>query len=76
MVYPIEGGACASIRCMMSKESVQDYLAMRLLENFIGREKALECLHQWGLKCYNTYVKDSMSLLEFREKINFERKGA
>ncbi len=74
MVYPIKDGACPSIRCMVSKESVQDYLAMLLLERFIGREKAVEFLRQWGLKGYNTYEKDALSLLQFREKINWEIK--
>lgn len=74
IVYPTKDGACASIRCMMQKEGVQDYLAMRLLESFIGREKAVEFLHEWGLKGYNTYEKDSVSHIEFREKLNQEIK--
>ena len=74
MVYPIKGGACPSIRCMVSKESVQDYLAMLLLERFIGREKAVGFLRQWGLKGYNTYEKDPKAHLQFREKINQEIK--
>lgn len=74
MVYPTKDGACGSIRSMISKEAVQDYLAMRLLENCIGREKAVEFLHQWGLKGYNTYQKDPVAHIEFREKINQEIK--
>jgi hypothetical protein len=74
MVYPIDGGACTSIRCMMSKESVQDYTAMCLLESFVGREKAVDLLHEWGLKGYNTYERGAVPLTEFREKINQEIK--
>ena len=74
MVYPIQGGACPSIRSMCQKESVQDYLAMLLLERYIGREKAVELLRQWGLTGYKTYEKDAFSHLQFREKINGEIK--
>jgi hypothetical protein len=47
---------------------------MRLLESYIGREKAVEFLHEWGLKGYNTYDKDPVSYLGFREKLNREIK--
>ena len=62
------------MRIIAFGEALQDLRALELLESFIGREKVVELLHEWGLKGYNTYKRGGEALITFREKINQEIK--
>lgn len=71
IVYPAKDGAIPSVRWAMAQAGFQDYRAMKLLERYIGREKALNMLKEWGMDGYTVYSRDPKAHTDFRNKINF-----
>ena len=70
LVYPSETGVNKSIRAEITNEGFQDYVALKLLESYIGREQVVALLDDWGLDGYTVYPRDAVSHKAFREKIN------
>lgn len=70
LVYPSDTGVYKSVRAEITNEGFQDYRALKLLESYIGREKVVEMLDEWGLDGYTVYPRDAVSHKAFREKIN------
>ena len=70
IVYPAKNGVNGSIRYEVVKEGFQDYDALKLLEEYVGREKVLTLLREQGVKGYTEYPRDGEWHLQFREKIN------
>ncbi len=68
MVYPApDGTAYPSLRLKVFYDAIQDLRALKLLENFVGREKVLEML---GDITFSDYTHSETEFLEFRNKVN------
>lgn len=72
VVYPGTKGAWDSLRLEVFYDGLQDRMALKLLEKYIGREKVLELLHAEGVKGWKTYPRDGAWHIAFREKLNRE----
>ncbi len=70
IVYPYKDGVIYSLRLELMKESFQDYRALKCLEKYIGKEKTLEIIKEWGVKGFCEYKRSAKAHIEFREKIN------
>ena len=67
-VYPGRNGALPSLRLKVFRNALQDIMALKLLENKIGREKVMELLSE--VEGFTDYPDDSSYIPELREKIN------
>ena len=70
LVYPHKTGVYKSLRAEITNDGFQDYAALKLLQSYIGREKVVALLDEWGLDGYTVYPRDAASHKAFREKIN------
>ncbi len=73
VVYPsCKGEALASLRLKVFYDGFQDMMALRTLENKVGREKVLEFLKNESVKplSFTEYPREAEWLLGLREKIN------
>ncbi|MBQ8685960.1 MAG: DUF4091 domain-containing protein [Clostridia bacterium] len=70
LVYPSDTGVYKSVRAEATNEGFQDYRALKLLESYIGRERVVKLLDEWGLDGYTVYPRDAVAHKAFREKIN------
>ncbi len=73
VVYPsCKGEALASLRLKVFYDGFQDMMALRTLENKVGREKVLEFLENESVKSlsFTEYPREAEWLLGLREKIN------
>ncbi len=71
IVYPTQTGALDSFRHELMAQAFNDYRALMLLEQKIGREAVQEFLLQNGLqKNFTTYPKSAVWLSNLRQKIN------
>ncbi len=72
-VYPaIDGSVLESLRLKVFYDGFQDIMALRLLENKIGREKVIEIIEKElpGPLTFFEYPREAEWILETREKIN------
>lgn len=73
VVYPAPSGETfASIRLKVFYDGFEDMMALKLLENKIGREKVLELIDKDLFKplTFMEYPHENDWILEFREKVN------
>lgn len=70
IVYPEKDGLNGSIRYENVKEGFQDYQALKLLEEYVGRERVLAMLEREGIKGYTQYPRDGVWHVRFRKQIN------
>ncbi|MBR2868594.1 MAG: DUF4091 domain-containing protein [Clostridia bacterium] len=73
VVYPsCKGDALVSLRLKVFYDGFQDIMALRTLENKVGREKVLEFLEKESVKplSFTEYPHEAEWLLGLREKIN------
>lgn len=70
-VYPGKEGAVGSLRNEAFLQGVQDYLALRLLENRIGREAVCGLLKDNGMQeNFFDYPKNTAWIVRLRQRIN------
>ncbi|MBO5858969.1 MAG: DUF4091 domain-containing protein [Clostridia bacterium] len=77
VVYPsCNGEAIASLRLKVFYDGFQDMMALKTLENKVGREKVLELLEKEAVKplSFTEYPHEAEWLLGVREKINMKIK--
>lgn len=67
-VYPGRCGALASIRLKVFKHGLQDMMALKLLENRIGRDKVLKVIED--MEDFNVYPQSAEYILELRKMVN------
>ena len=71
IVYPGKNGVLGSIRNEAFYQGLQDYSALKLLEEKLGREKVCAFLEENGLaKNFHDYPKSAGWLIELRKQIN------
>lgn len=70
VVYPTEKGCIESLRLPVFFDGLQDYMALKTLEKYIGKEEVMALLEAEGLKGYTQYPRSAVWHIEFREKIN------
>ena len=74
-VYPeMDGTALESPRFLVFFEGLQDIRAMRLLESYVGRDKAVALINEaFGQPItFKTCAKDAQAILRVREAVNAE----
>ncbi|MBO5480180.1 MAG: DUF4091 domain-containing protein [Clostridia bacterium] len=76
VVYPAKDGAYGSLRYEIVKEGFQDYDALRLLEQLVGREKIVEMLDENGVDGYTEYPRNGEWHIKFRQMINGQIKAS
>lgn len=69
-VYPVNEGAVPSLRLKVFNEALQDMMAFKLLEKYVGRDAVLKILDKDGTLDFNTYSRNSRDVLINREKVN------
>ena len=71
IVYPGSEGALSSIRNEAFYQGLQDYCALKLLEEKIGRDNVCAFLEKNGVaKNFHDYPKSAGWLIELRKEIN------
>lgn len=71
IVYPGKDGVLGSIRNEAFYQGLQDYRALKALEEKLGREKVCEFLENNGVaKDFHNYPKSAGWLIELRKEIN------
>ena len=71
IVYPGEDGVLSSIRNEVFYQGLQDYSALKLLEQKIGRQNVCAFLEENGVaKNFHDYPKSAGWLIELRKEIN------
>ena len=71
IVYPGKEGVLGSIRNEAFYQGLQDYRALKALEEKLGREKVCEFLENNGVaKDFHNYPKSAGWLIELRKEIN------
>ncbi len=69
-VYPGANGAVASLRLKVFKEALQDMMALKLLESYIGKDEVLKVIEEETEVDFNIYPRRASYLLDLREKVN------
>ena len=69
VVYPGRGDAVGSLRSETLGEAFFEYRVLKTLESYIGRKKTLKILHDFGVRGYTEYPKNSAAHRKMREKI-------
>ncbi len=74
LVYPIDekNEVVESLRIYVFNEALQDLRALKLLENYIGREEVLKKLEE--IEYFGVYPRNSEYILNLREWVNEEIK--
>lgn len=70
VVYPGDKGALDSLRLEVFYDGLQDRMALKLLEKYIGRDAVRDMLHAEGIVGWSSYPRDAVWHIGFREKIN------
>ena len=70
IVYPGENGALDSVRFEVFREAMQDYRALMLLGQLIGKEKAISLLRDLGIEGFTEYPHGSRAFLKMRRAID------
>ncbi len=70
MVYPAPGGAIPSLRYKVFLQGLQDMMAAKLLERFIGKEEVMRIVETEGEVAFDICPKDAAYIMNIREKIN------
>jgi len=76
VVYPDGDNVIASLRLEVFYEGIQLYLALKKLENVIGREKIVGMLKERGYEGYNTYPHSPQALISLKKEIYSKLKKA
>lgn len=78
VVYPSKDGKpLDSLRHEVLFEGFQDYAALKMLEEKIGREQVLKLLEEKGVKPnFTDYPKNAQWLIEFRKEVYAQIMGA
>ena len=74
VVYPKAGGVDFSIRAFAMREAMDDYLAMKALEEKIAAAAAKTLVEKFGLDGFNVYPRSIEQHKAFRLAINEEIK--
>ncbi len=69
-VYPARDGAIPSLRIKVFKSALQDLMAFKLLESYIGKDAVMEILEREGEFDFNSYPEDSDYIIKTREIVN------
>ena len=74
VVYPGKNGTpLDSIRHEVLFDAFQDFYALKLLENKIGRKNTLEFVYSFGVRQnFTDYPKNAEWIIDFRKKLNVE----
>ena len=71
IVYPGDGCVVDSLRHEVFYEGLQDYRALKKLEELKGRNSVIAMLNEFGIKAgFENAVCDGRTLIRLREKIN------
>ena len=70
IVYPGKNGALDSLRLEVFYDGLQDRMALKILEKYLGRDEVLSILHEEGVKGWTEYPKSTIWHIQFRERIN------
>ena len=70
IVYPFKDGVIPSVRSQSIKEGFEDYRALKTLESFVGKDKVLDLLKEWGFEGYQVYPRCAKTHAEFRNTVN------
>ena len=70
VVYPDDNGAIPSLRLKVFRDGVQDMMALRLLEEKIGKDEVLKLVESECKIDFNHYPHSAKYILSLREKIN------
>ena len=70
IVYPYKDTVLDSLRHEVFFDGIQDYLALKRLEEYVGREQVIKMVKEEGVSGFQTYPRSSGWHLAFREKIN------
>ena len=71
IVYPTENSCAPSLRLFVFYDGIQDYLALKALEQKRGKQFVQELLASEGVEGFEQYPCSASWHLKFREKINF-----
>lgn len=72
VVYPAKkdgAGAYGSLRSETLGEGFFEYRVLKTLEEYVGREKTVKILHDFGIKGYNEYPRNAEKHNELRAKL-------
>lgn len=69
-VYPGANGAVESLRLKVFKEALQDMMAFKLLESYIGKDAVVALIDEEMEVDFSVYPKRTEYILELREKVN------
>ena len=70
-VYPTKDGVLESLRHEVFFDAFQDYRALKMLENIIGKEKTIGWLDEKGFKeGFSTYPRSDAEFLKIRLELN------
>ena len=70
-VYPTKDGVLESLRHEVFFDAFQDYRALKMLENSIGKEKTIGWLDEKGFKeGFSTYPRSDAEFLKIRLELN------
>ncbi len=69
-VYPTRDGATPSLRLKVFNCGMQDLMACKLLESYIGKDKVIEIIEREGEVTFNSYPEGSAYIIKTREMIN------
>ena len=70
IVYPSEDGVVPSVRLFVMREAIQDFYALKRLEELYGKEFALNLLKENGMEGLSVYGTNIEWHIALRRKIN------
>ncbi len=70
VVYPGQNGALDSLRLEVFYDGLQDRMALKLLERYLGRSYVLQLLNEEGVRGWSEYPHSTAWHVAFRDKIN------
>ena len=70
MVYPADNGAIPSLRLKVFKEGFQDRMALKMLEEKIGKTEVMKLVQNECEIDFNHYPHSDEYILSLREKVN------
>ncbi|MBQ2376784.1 MAG: DUF4091 domain-containing protein [Clostridia bacterium] len=69
-VYPVQNGAIPSIRLKVFHQALQDRMALKLLESYVGKSEVMKVVEKLGEIDFRTYPANADYILSMRETIN------
>ena len=70
VVYPADNGAIPSLRLKVFRDGLQDRMALKLLEDKIGKDEVLKLVMSECEIDFNHYPHSAEYILALREKVN------